>query len=77
MILVTGGAGYIGSHTVKLLLQRDYQVLVFDSLELGHVEALTGGTLIQGNLLNENDVESVFVGYPIQAVIHFAAYASV
>lgn len=77
MILVTGGAGYIGSHTVKLLLERDYQVLVFDSLELGHPEALIGGKLIQGNLLNEDDIERVFAGYPIQAVIHFAAYASV
>lgn len=77
MILVTGGAGYIGSHTVKLLLERDYQVLVFDSLELGHPEAVTGCKLIQGDLLNENDIENVFVGYPIQAVIHFAAYASV
>ena len=77
MILVTGGAGYIGSHTVKLLLERGYEVLIFDSLELGHKEALLGGKLIQGNLMNPQDVDNAFASHPIEAVIHFAAYASV
>jgi UDP-glucose 4-epimerase len=77
MILVTGGAGYIGSHTVKLLLESDYDVLVFDSMELGHSEAVMGGQIICGNLLDRESLDNVLGGFPIEAVIHFAAYASV
>jgi UDP-glucose 4-epimerase len=77
MILVTGGAGYIGSHTVKALLLEGRDVVVFDSLELGHRDAVLGGELVEGNLLDRDAVDAVFNKYPIDAVIHFAAYASV
>lgn len=77
MILVTGGAGYIGSHTVKALLLEGRDVVVFDSLELGHRDAVLGGELVEGNLLDRDAVDAVFNKYPIDAVVHFAAYASV
>ena len=77
MILVTGGAGYIGSHTVKLLQEHGYRVLTYDSLELGHEEAVTGGTIIHGDLLDLDGLEETFNHFPLDAVIHFAAYASV
>jgi len=77
MILVTGGAGYIGSHTVKALLLEGRDVVVFDSLELGHRDAVLGGELVEGNLLDKDAVDAVFNKYPIDAVVHFAAYASV
>ncbi|MHB0912001.1 MAG: UDP-glucose 4-epimerase GalE [Armatimonadota bacterium] len=77
MILVTGGAGYIGSHTVKLLLEEGYDVLVYDSMELGHPEAVLGGTVVRGDLLDAKKLAETFDGYKIDAVVHFAAYASV
>lgn len=77
MILVTGGAGYIGSHTVKLLLEKGYDVLIYDSMELGHPDAVLGGTLVKGDLLNRSELDAAFAGYPVDAVIHFAAYAAV
>ncbi len=77
MILVTGGAGYIGSHTVKALLLEGRDVVVFDSLELGHRDAVLGGELVEGNLLDKDAVDAVFNKYSIDAVVHFAAYASV
>ena len=77
MILVTGGAGYIGSHTVKLLLDNGYQVLTYDSMELGHPEAVVGGTTIEGDLLDRDRLDRTLDEFPIDAVIHFAAYASV
>ena len=77
MILVTGGAGYIGSHTVKLLLENGWDVLVYDSMELGHREAVIGGTIVQGDLLDWDRLNEVFGDFHIDAVIHFAAYASV
>jgi len=77
MILVTGGAGYIGSHTVKLLLEQGYDVLTYDSMELGHPEAVLGGKIVQGDLLDKDKLNETFEKYAIDAVIHFAAYASV
>ncbi|HEY3297289.1 MAG TPA: UDP-glucose 4-epimerase GalE [Armatimonadota bacterium] len=77
MILVTGGAGYIGSHTVKQLLEHGYEVLVLDSMELGHRQAILGGKLVQGNLLDADFVNQTFDDHKIDAVVHFAAYASV
>lgn len=77
MILVTGGAGYIGSHTVKLLLENGWEVVVYDSMELGHPEAVVGGTIVQGDLLDRDTLSHTFDKFPIDAVIHFAAYASV
>ncbi|MCX6375199.1 MAG: UDP-glucose 4-epimerase GalE [Armatimonadetes bacterium] len=77
MILVTGGAGYIGSHTVKLLLEAGYEVVTFDSMEFGHPEAVVGGEIVSGNLLDRAKLDETFDRFPIEAVVHFAAYASV
>jgi len=72
-ILVAGGAGYIGSHTVAELLEMGHKVITFDSLQKGHKEAVLGGEFIEGNLLNQEDIEKVFKKNTIDAVIHFAA----
>ncbi|MBO2943357.1 UDP-glucose 4-epimerase GalE [Paenibacillus sp. F411] len=72
-ILVTGGAGYIGSHTVAELLERGEEVVVIDSLETGHKEALLGGKLYQGDLRNKELLKTLFAENEIDAVIHFAA----
>lgn len=83
MILVTGGAGYIGSHCVMALLEQDNEVVVFDNLSTGHKETIETlskyGKLnfVQGDLLNTNDLEVLFDNYEIDAVIHFAAFSQV
>jgi len=77
MILVTGGAGYIGSHTVKELLRAGHDVVVFDNLSTGHQELVLARHFFQGDLLNPQDLERVFSQYKIDAVLHFAAATSV
>ncbi|MDH7482101.1 MAG: UDP-glucose 4-epimerase GalE [Armatimonadota bacterium] len=77
MILVTGGAGYIGSHTVKLLTERGYQTITFDNMELGHPEAVVAGIIVKGDLADREKLDKTFREFPIDAVMHFAAYASV
>lgn len=72
-VLVTGGAGYIGSHTVAALLERGEQVVVVDSLYQGHREAVTGGKLYVGDLRDEAFLSQVFAENEIDGVIHFAA----
>ena len=76
-ILVTGGAGYIGSHTLRHLLACGYNAWVFDSLELGHAQAVPPGRLLRGDLLCRDDLERVFSQRRYDAVIHFAAYSLV
>ncbi len=76
-ILVTGGAGYIGSHAVKELIKQWYNPIIFDSLENGFKDAIGAATLYQGDLRNPEDLAKVFTSETIEAVIHFAAYASV
>lgn len=83
MILVTGGAGYIGSHCVLALLKKKYDVVVFDSLDTGHIETIETlskfGNLsfIKGNLQNLDEIEKVFENHKVDAVIHFAAFSQV
>lgn len=78
MILVVGGAGYIGSHTNRLLDERGYQTVVFDNLETGHADFVQWGQFFKGDLRNIEDIRRCFALYPkIEAVIHFAAYAYV
>lgn len=72
-ILVTGGAGYIGSHTVAELLSRGKEVVVIDNLQSGHREALLGGKLYEGDLRDKDLLAQLFAENDIEAVIHFAA----
>lgn len=72
-VLVTGGAGYIGSHAVAALAERDEEIVVVDNLQQGHREAVTGGKLYVGDLRDADFMETVFKENNIDAVIHFAA----
>lgn len=89
-ILVTGGAGYIGSHCALALLEAGRDIIIFDSLELGHQETIdtlktisrtTQGKLkafVKGNLLNQQEIDKTLEdNKDITAVIHFAAYSQV
>ena len=76
-ILVTGGAGYIGSFMTKCLLERGDEVVVADSLERGHKEVIDSrAKFYQGNLLDKNFVESLFKENKFDGVIHFAGFIS-
>ena len=75
-ILVTGGAGYIGSHTVRLLRERGREVVAFDSLEFGHRSAVGDVVLVEGDVGDPKAVTETVERYGIDAVIHFAAYKS-
>ncbi len=77
MILVTGGAGYIGSHTIKALLERGYRVVALDNLSVGHREFVLCEDFVQADLLDRAALERVFEKYPIRSVIHFAARTAV
>ncbi|OIP77660.1 MAG: UDP-glucose 4-epimerase GalE [Oscillatoriales cyanobacterium CG2_30_44_21] len=78
-ILVTGGAGYIGSHAVKALQKADYRVIVLDNLVYGHqdITQTLGAELIVGDTTDRNLLDRLFREYDISAVMHFAAYAYV
>ncbi len=73
-ILVTGGAGYIGSHTVKLLGERGYEILVYDNLSTGNEWAVLYGKLVKADLSDKETVRKVIREFRPDAVIHFAAY---
>ncbi len=83
MILITGAAGYIGSHAAINFLNNGYEIAIFDNLENGHIETietlkrLGKVEFVKGDLRNIEDIESVFDKYDIDAVIHFAAFALV
>lgn len=72
-IMVTGGAGYIGSHTVKELLAEGHHVVTIDNLSKGHRAAVTGGEFVHGDLQDIDLVQAVLRDYDITAVVHFAA----
>ena len=79
-ILVTGGAGYIGSHTVLALKKAGYKILILDNLIYGHrdfVEDVLKVPLIVGDIQNRTLLDNIFASYSIAAVIHFAAFAYV
>lgn len=76
-ILVTGGAGYIGSHCVAALIDRGVDVMVVDDLSKGHRAALKGGRFYLGSVADKEFLNSVFEKESIEAVIHFAAYSLV
>lgn len=77
MILIAGGAGYIGSHINKMLHKQGHETIVFDNLAYGHREAVQWGKLEVGDLADLQQLEGVFTNYDIEAVFHFAAYAYV
>ena len=73
-IFVTGGAGYIGSHTVRQLLASGFGVVVYDNLVTGHREALPDGvTLVEADLADQSAVRAALEQHRPGAVIHFAA----
>jgi len=76
-VLVTGGAGYIGSHTVLELLKRGEQVVIVDNLSKGHRKAILGGKFYCGDLRDPEFLNRVFKENEIEAVIHFAAFSLV
>src|SRR5437870_3199940 len=77
MILVTGGAGYIGSHYVLYERERGGEVVVMDDLKYGHREAVLGAKLVQGTTSDRALLDRIFTEIEIDAVVHFAAFASV
>lgn len=72
-VLVTGGAGYIGSHVVKALGEKGYDVLTYDNLSYGHAEAVLYGSLVTGDLSDLKKLREAFDGFRPDAVMHFAA----
>jgi len=76
-ILVTGGAGYVGSHAARLLHRSGREIWVFDNLSEGHRSAVPDGRLIEGDLADRDHLESVLRKKRIEAVMHFAASAYV
>ena len=85
MFLVTGGAGYIGSHTCVLLIEAGYEVVIFDNFSnsskdsIKRVEKIVGKEIvvIEGDIRNQEELQKVFDGYKIDAVIHFAGLKAV
>ena len=76
-ILVTGGAGYIGSHTCKALAKAEYRPVAFDNLVYGHPRAVKWGPLVRGDISDRAALDAVIAQYRPAAVMHFAAYAYV
>ena len=83
MILVTGGAGYIGSHCVLALLSKGFEVIIFDNLSTGHKQIVDRLSkfgqidFVEGDLTNEKDLKHLFARSSVDAVIHFAAFSQV
>jgi UDP-glucose 4-epimerase len=76
-LLVVGGAGYIGSHMVKLLIGAGHDVVVLDNLSSGHRSSLVGGDFVLGDLANSRALDGLFLAHPFDAVFHFASFIDV
>jgi UDP-glucose 4-epimerase len=77
MILIVGGAGYIGAHINKILNINGYKTVIFDNLSYGHEGLVKWGNFELGDLENIDDIRKIFKKYPINAVMHFAAFTYV
>lgn len=77
MILVTGGAGYIGSHTILSLVDNNHKVVTVDNLSEGHRQAVLDGQFVHADLEDKEALSHLFKNFPIQAIIHFAAFCYV
>ncbi len=76
-ILVVGGAGYIGSHTIKALSKKNYEIIVYDNLSTGHEKAILDGKLVKADLADKVKLKSVLEVFRPDAVIHFAGFIEV
>ncbi len=76
-MLVTGGAGYIGSHVCKILKESGFVPITFDNLSTGHHDFVKWGPFIKGDILNQNEIVEAFEKFDFVAVMHFAAKAYV
>ncbi len=76
-VLVTGGAGYIGSHTVRRLTARQTPVVVLDSMEFGNASAIPGVPLVVGDIADHALVAKTLTDHRVEAIVHFAAYKNV
>lgn len=76
-VLVVGGAGYIGSHMVKMLLSEGHDVITFDNLSGGYRDAVVGGEFVLGDLADQAALDAVFSQYKPEAVMHFASFIQV
>jgi UDP-glucose 4-epimerase len=76
-ILVVGGAGYIGSHMVKMLMDSGHEPVTFDDLSSGFREAVLGGEFIQGSIADRDAIACAMVSHRFDAVMHFASFIQV
>jgi UDP-glucose 4-epimerase len=77
VVMVTGGAGYIGSHAAKLLQKRGFDVIIYDDLSTGHRESIKDCFLVTGDIADDKKVSATIKKYGVQAVMHFAASSMV
>ena len=76
-VLVTGGAGYIGSHAAKALRRAGRAVVIYDNLSAGHRAATLGGTFVEGEIADSGRIREVIRAHAVTAVMHFAAWLAV
>jgi UDP-glucose 4-epimerase len=76
-VLVVGGAGYIGSHMVRMLLDRGHEAVVFDNLSTGYADAVPAGCLVEGDLYDPASIDTLFAAHRFDGVMHFASYIQV
>lgn len=76
-IIVAGGAGYIGSHTVKELIREGFQVIIFDNFSTGKKELVISGEVVEGDLMDKESIRKAFQSKNIGAVLHFASLTQV
>lgn len=75
-ILVVGGAGYIGSHMVKLLLKHNFRVVTLDSLATGHRESVLGGDFVRGDAGDRSLLDRLFADHVFDGIVHFRVFSS-